>query len=192
MVNVLRKVWSNWCFRKMITVIVSQAGRMCILYAYSGPRPRPFYMTILIFLQLCPSKKADGVQAVFCDHSTISCCEEGRALLSKPHLSADGASPLWARALLAIFCPASCPGKSCLCSLFWPSTRLYPPTKDEPGTVVVLEVGRKRRVVVGEQKQRRRGWRYGAHLALFGYCSPGLQMENRTEHPRLKNAIHTK
>lgn len=36
---------------------------------------------------------------------------------------------------------ASGPGKSCISSFFWPSTRLYSPTEDVAGTVVVLEVG---------------------------------------------------
>lgn len=36
---------------------------------------------------------------------------------------------------------ASCPGKSCICSFFWPSPRLYSPAEAVPGTVAVLEVG---------------------------------------------------
>lgn len=54
---------------------------------------------------------------------------------------------------------ASCPGKSCICSFFWPRTRLYSPPEDVPGTVVVLEVGRwdggwVRRNTVGSEDNR--------------------------------------
>lgn len=161
-----------------------------------------FYTNFSQFLWQNPSEKANRLCMALYGHCKPSCFKEGWAPLEKPlSLQLDLG---WVGS--GHFCwpltPTSSRGKAAaFVYVFLTKHQITPPNEDAPGTGAALES----RVNEGkqqstEEKERGQGrtrpekgrlemW---AHLALFRYCFPGLQMENRTEHPWLKNVIHAK
>lgn len=141
------------------------------------------------------------VWEVLGDHSNVSCLGEGRALWDKLHLSADtpgqaGLQPFWR---------CNTPSRGKVYFLFVHFSDWGPDYSLNWGCprncIVLEEMEVWRGLQRGEEEKKGVGRRIGPEKgrrqrgnppASFGYDSPRLQMENRTEHPWLRNAIRAK